>query len=353
MGLKHKLKLWLRNAYARLLFHSGAHALVNRCMPRRFLILAGHCVSAPCNAKLPRDMKIEGAKLERILTWLGRRYELTSVGAGYEALQNGSGRSLVALSMDDGYKDNRTHLLPLLQRVGAPATVYLESRPLDEQRSNWSHKFFAILESLSPEEFVHRFSELSTDKRSNILLNQLVPHGEATPYHVKRMLKYEVPPAERRRVIDAMFEEQGGDEHALTTGLYMSWDDARALQRAGVELGGHTVHHEILSRLDVESTQSEIAGCRAALQRELGSEPKSFAYPFGRSWDFDEQSARVAREAGFRSATTTHAGTNKKGDDPYRLKRWMIDEDAELHLIACEAAGGFDLLRRFGLDLSD
>jgi hypothetical protein len=31
----------------------------------------------------------------------------------------------------------------------------------------------------------------------------------------------------------------------------------------------------------------------------------------------------------------------------------MIDEDAELHVIAAEACGGFDLLRRIGIDLSE
>jgi NTE family protein len=36
-------------------------------MPRRLTILAGHCVTAPSNARLPKDMKIEGAKLARIL----------------------------------------------------------------------------------------------------------------------------------------------------------------------------------------------------------------------------------------------------------------------------------------------
>ena len=59
------------------------------------------------------------------------------------------------------------------------------------------------------------------------------------------------------------------------------------------------------------------------------------------------------RAAGFASATTTHAGTNGRGSDPYELKRIMIDEDAELHLIAAEACGGFDLLRKIGIDLSD
>ena len=80
--MKHRLKLILRASWARLLFHTGLHALVDRLMPRRLTILAGHCVTAPSNARLPRDMKIEGAKLGRILSWFSRRYEVTTAGLG-------------------------------------------------------------------------------------------------------------------------------------------------------------------------------------------------------------------------------------------------------------------------------
>lgn len=353
MGLKHRLKGLARGAWSRFLFHTGAHRLVDRLEPRRLTILAGHCVRAPSSSTLPADMTIESAKLERILTWLAARYDVVTVADGVERLASGAGRSLVALSMDDGYVDNRTHLLPLLQRVGVPATIYLESLPLDRRVPNWSHKFFAILETLSPSDFVLRFTEISRDVRSNILLNQLVPHGEATSYHVKRLLKYEVPAAERSRAIELLFQECGGDERALAERLYMSWDDARALRDAGVELGGHTVHHEILSRLDAEGARAEIEGSKLALERELGGTVRSFAYPFGRRWDWNDETVRLTRAAGWRSATTTHAGTNRRGDDPFRLKRVMIDEHAELHVLATHACGGFDLLARFGLRLAE
>jgi peptidoglycan/xylan/chitin deacetylase (PgdA/CDA1 family) len=349
MGVKHRAKGLARELWARALFHTGVHRIVDAMQPRRLTILAGHCVSAPSNAKLPPDMKIEAAKLERILTWLSRRFDVVTVAEGVEKLEDGTGKSLVALTMDDGYKDNRTHLLPLLEAVGVRATIYLESRPLDERVPNWSHKFFAVLESLSPGELVRRFTAISTDARSNALLDQLAP---PTVYHVKRILKYEVPATERARVIDILFREQGGDARALTDGLYMTWDDARALRDAGVELGGHTVNHEILSRLEPAAARAEIDGSRAALVLNLGVEPKSFAYPFGRRWDWNDDTTRLAREAGWHSATTTHAGTNARGGDRYRLKRVMIDENAKLHLIAAEACGGFDFLRRFGLDLS-
>lgn len=340
--MKHRLKLFLRASYARLLFHTGLASLVDRWMPPRLTILAGHCVTAPSNARLPKDMKIEGAKLERMLGWLGRRYELTTVGEGVRRIQNGSTgkrRNLLALSMDDGYLDNRTHLLPLLARLGARATVYLESRPLEERRVNWSHKFFWILDRVGPEELVKRLAMRATGQRS--------------AYALKRELKYECDPAARNRAIDQLFAELGGDDRALCDELYMTWEDVQALAKGGVELGGHTASHEILSRLDGETAAREVRTGREAIVKRLAMQPESFAYPFGRRWDYDPKSKEAVRAAGFRSATTTHAGTNGRGSDPYELKRIMIDEDAELHLIAAEACGGFDLLRKIGIDLSD
>ena len=56
---------------------------------------------------------------------------------------------------------------------------------------------------------------------------------------------------------------------------------------------------------------------------------------------------------GFTVAVNTHAGTNDGGSDPYQLRRLPIDDSSELHLLVAEACGGFDLLRRVGLDLSE
>lgn len=353
MGLKHQFKLFLREAYARLLHHTGLCALVDRMMPRRFVILAGHCVTAPSNATLAKDMRIEAAKLERILAHLGRRYELTTVADGWKSLQSNAKQSLVALSMDDGYKDNRTHLLPLLLRLGAPATIYLESAPLEERSLNWSHLFFWLLDRLGPARFVERFVAECGDERTNALYRELASTGRASAYHLKRVLKYEAPAAERTRVIRALFLAEEGDERALCDALYMTWDDARALRDAGLELGGHTVHHEILARLDEHGQREEVGGSRTALVRNVGDRPASFAYPFGRRWDWDASSKSAARLAGFTCATTTHAGVNTRSTDPFELRRLMLDEDARLHVLATEACGGFELLRRFGLDLSE
>ena len=351
---KHELKLFLRRAYARTLFHTGLHAVVNRVMPRRMTILFGHCVEEPSvNGFLPKDMKIRGERLERILAWFGRRYDLVTIGGGLAALEGGAeGRSLVALSMDDGYRDNLTALPAILERTGAGATVFLETRPLDGEDLNWSHKFFWLLDQGEAIDlFARRYQELTRDTPTREALRRALESDGDLVYQVKRVLKYDADPDDRERVLDELFRARGGDPAALCRTLYLSWDDARELSQRGVEIGGHTVSHHVLATLDDERQAAEVEGCTERLERELGARPAVFAYPFGRRWDYDASSLGAVKAAGYTAAVNTHAGTNAKRG--LELRRLPIDDDADLAMLAAEACGGFDLLRRFGIDLSE
>jgi peptidoglycan/xylan/chitin deacetylase (PgdA/CDA1 family) len=352
---KHELKLFLRRTYARALFATGLHAVVDRVMPRRMTILFGHCVDEPAvNGFLPPDMKIRGERLERILAWFARRYDMVTIGEGLARLEHDgpAGRSLVALSMDDGYRDNRTALPAILARTGARATVFLETRPLGGGGVNWSHKLFWLLDRGEAIDLLaRRYQELTTDVQTREGLRRALESGGDLVYGVKRVLKYDADPDDRERVMEELFRASGGDEQALCAALYLTWDDARSLADAGVEIGGHTVSHHVLSTLPPERQADEIAGCTDALQRELGSRPTVFAYPFGRRWDYDAESLAAVRRAGYTAAVNTHAGTNAKRG--LELRRLPIDDGAELFLLAAEACGGFDLLRQFGIDLSE
>jgi peptidoglycan/xylan/chitin deacetylase (PgdA/CDA1 family) len=356
--LKHKLKRLLREAYARLLFHTGLHAVVDRLMPRRLTILCGHCVEPRAGgweggAHLPADMKIAEERLEAIIAWMKRRYRMCTIGEGVRELaESAEGPSLVALSVDDGYRDNHDVLLPLLARQGVPATVFLESRPLDERRVNWTHKLFWVLARLSAQEFAERYAQAGGPGAEAVARAAGAAPEQAT-YQVKRLLKYEVEPAGRDAAVDRVFVELGGDEGALCEALYMTWDQARALRDSGIELGGHTVGHPVLSGLDPAEQEREIAGGRSAMVRELATEPVTFAYPFGRRWDFDASSREAVVRAGFRTAVTMHAGTNERGADDTSYHRLALSDDARLHLLVAEACGGFALARRLGLNLSE
>lgn len=356
--MKHKLKLLGRDLYARLLWHTGLWRLVDRVMPKRLLILAGHCVTdKECNGCLPPDMKLDGARLEAWLGKFGRRFRLVSVQDGVAGLADtGQGRSMVALSMDDGYRDNHKALLPILQRTGAGATVYLESRPLLERKLSWSHKYFWLLAEggYDADRLGRQYLSLCQDTNTSERLRRVLEEGGDLHYQVKRVFKYESASEERNGILDQLFQEAGGSEQELCNRIYMSSEHALALAAEGVELGGHTARHEVQSTLTAEQQASDVEQGRDELTALLGHHlGRTFAYPFGRRWDWNDDTVSAVREAGFLAAVTTHAGVNVLGDDPMRLKRWMVDDATPFHHLLAEACGGFQLLRRFGLDLSE
>jgi peptidoglycan/xylan/chitin deacetylase (PgdA/CDA1 family) len=88
---------------------------------------------------------------------------------------------------------------------------------------------------------------------------------------------------------------------------YMSWDQLAQLRDAGMEIGAHTVDHQMLTRLDLPEMQRQIAQSRQDLEQTLGISVSSFCYPVG---DYDATVVDQVRAAGYASAVTTRWDSN-------------------------------------------
>ena len=121
----------------------------------------------------------------------------------------------------------------------------------------------------------------------------------------------------------------------------LKWEQVRALAAGGVEIGCHTVSHPILSSLSAIRQREEIAGARDRIAEKTGLRPTLFAYPNGSERDFDERTIAILRAEGFTAACTTSRGPNRRGADPYRLKRISVGSDTPAVLTA-RLSGLFD-----------
>uniref|UniRef100_A0A7C1G2M2 Polysaccharide deacetylase family protein n=1 Tax=Thermomicrobium roseum TaxID=500 RepID=A0A7C1G2M2_THERO len=116
---------------------------------------------------------------------------------------------------------------------------------------------------------------------------------------------------------------------------YLTWDMIRELDRSGlVEIGAHTVHHPDLTTL--ANPESEIRGCKDALEHVLGHPVTAFAYPAGK---FDARVETAVRAAGFRQAVTTQPRWATSGDDPLALPRLRVTGDLTLAQFAALLTG--------------
>lgn len=84
------------------------------------------------------------------------------------------------------------------------------------------------------------------------------------------------------------------------------WMLKEIAQSGLVEIGAHTMDHSYLAGLSKKNVEYEIVESKRYLEKALGIEVVSFAYPYGA---FDNQAIQVVKEAGFKTAVTTIEGT--------------------------------------------
>jgi peptidoglycan/xylan/chitin deacetylase (PgdA/CDA1 family) len=114
----------------------------------------------------------------------------------------------------------------------------------------------------------------------------------------------------------------GGEE-------YLSWQELRALQDEGVEIGNHSASHDyLLDRLASESDADWVERISADLHRsqqafanQLGLTPELFAYPYG---EFAPELIDLVKNAGFTAAFGQQSGVVDNGQDLFSLPRFPV-----------------------------
>ena len=110
---------------------------------------------------------------------------------------------------------------------------------------------------------------------------------------------------------------------ATPRGQMMSSSQIRALHRAGMQIGAHTVNHPILAGLDAAAARAEMLQGRQQLESLLQDRIGLFAYPNGRPGvDYSDETAALARDLGFDAALTTAWGASGGATDPFQMPRF-------------------------------
>jgi len=268
------------------------------------------------------------ARFERQMRHLSRAYRPMALEE--LAIRNLEGTvppGAVAVTFDDGYTDVETHALPILRRYGIPATVFLATGCIGTGRVPWHDEVLLAFERTPRSEI-----RLPVGSAGRTLPLGTESDRAFAASHALATLK-PLPEAERLAAVRAIGGElRNGDARTPARGaeppLMLDWERVRAMRRAGIRFGAHTVTHPILSRVTPERARDEVVESKRAIERELGEEVTLFAYPNGRSEDFTDETVALVRAAGFHAAVTTRFGANETGSDPFRFRRgtpWEAD----------------------------
>lgn len=277
---------------------------------QRLLILCYHRVLDRPDPLCPNEMCID--VFDAHVRALSRFFNILPLTDAVDRLATGTlPPRAVSITFDDGYRDNYTNALPVLKKYGARATFFVATDFLDGGRM-WNDTVIEALRN-APE------SSLDLeDLKLGVWPVQTPGQKLAAVDGLLAQLKY-LQPAQRLETVDALAARIGAP---LPDDLMMQPDEVRGLFEQGMEIGGHTVSHPILSRLDDAVAQQEISTGRAALQDLTGAPVDAFAYPNGKPGsDYEKRHVEMVRQAGFRMAVTTGWGCVGPETDPYQLGR--------------------------------
>ena len=175
-----------------------------------------------------------------------------------------------ALTFDDGYRDTLGFALPVLERRGAPFTVYCAVGFIEGSARLWWLEF---------EEAIRRLEAVEIEA---LRLPALTPAQKSRAFERAYWLLRGRPEAELLEAVGGLARRAGVDSDALFDGLFMDWSEVARLSRHPLAtIGAHGFAHRRLAHWSAAEARAEMAQSRAALEARLGIEVRHFAYPGG------------------------------------------------------------------------
>jgi peptidoglycan/xylan/chitin deacetylase (PgdA/CDA1 family) len=293
--------------------------------PDDAIILLYHGVTeeVPVGIRNHSGKHIASKAFERQMRFLREHCHPVSLRVLVELMNSGASlpERTVAVTFDDAFANVFHHGYPTLARYDIPATLFLTTGYIDTDRVIWADQLELLVDAWPTESWPVRLG--SDDRR--------LPMGTAAQrvealVEVKRYLK-RAPETEKREIVDRLVGSFDVATAARSSENYvnLTWTQVATLDRDPlIELGGHTVNHQILSLIDVEEAHAEIHGACTTLTERLGHPIDLFSYPEGQAHHYNQAVIDLLRAEGVICSPSATPGSNPPGSDPFHFRRVMV-----------------------------
>jgi peptidoglycan/xylan/chitin deacetylase (PgdA/CDA1 family) len=294
------------------------------------LVVMYHYVRRVEGNAFPALHFLEADTFSRQVDELRRRDEMATLESALALLRGEyrGRRPLCLLTFDDGVKDHYREVTPVLAERGIQGLFFLVTGCMEEQVVAAVHKNHFLTAQLGFAEWRRRFLAgvrglgLEWPAVDGATAARTYPWDGPEVAAFKYGFNFQLAAAAREAVVDELFAGEFGEEGAFARQLYLSWEEARRMQRGGMMLGGHTHRHQALATLTELEMRRDLEECRRILDlRMLPQQQTPFSYPYGKRDSFTAETVGQLRELDFCCAFSTEAGRNAVGADCYALQR--------------------------------
>lgn len=302
-----------------------------------YQVLLASCVRKPCK-KIPESFKPVVLIYHRIsdlqldpqllcvtpdnfdvhLGELTRNYRVVPLYQMIEECKGGCCLpGTVSLTFDDGYLDNLTNALPLLEKHKVHATIFITSGMVGTNEEFWwdaVERIFLTASNLPVEfSFAGRRWLLHTPEEKLVCADEICS------------LLRDCSPEEMEQLLRELFNWSGVAREARSTHRILNHRQLKELAASPyIEIGAHSKHHVRLSRLPVHRQRIEIMTSKQQLEMVINKPVRLFSYPFGTSADFNPDTLQSVIDAGYHAAIANIQGEVSLPVDLYAIPRRLV-----------------------------
>ena len=274
----------------------------------------------------------------RQVEYLRENFDVVSLGDAISTMAEDRDldRPLAVITFDDGDAGNRRVLLPLVEALKIPVTIFVATRAVQDQVSYWFDRLINALQSDDP---IHL--DLSGLSLGHHAFNET--RGARNWVRIEALLAAlkRVPPAEREALTDGIIARVVPRRWRGSLIRPLRIDEVRELASCPwVTIGAHSHCHNILTQLAPEEMRNSIAISKQLLESWAGRAVDYFAYPNG---DANTEVMSVVKSCGFKCGLTTLPRPWNRRDSAFALPRiavgrYDVEEVFRLNLVGGIAA---------------
>ncbi|WP_420831017.1 polysaccharide deacetylase family protein [Bacillus safensis] len=163
--------------------------------------------------------------------------------------------------------------------------------------------------TLSPEEVYRVFTTNSMPSKKSVLITFDDGYTDNYTKAFPILKQYEM------KATIFMIEQSIGRPNHLTD------EQMDEMMAHGISIESHTIHHLELNRLSKQQQEEELKGSKTFFDQRFSQRTRMVSYPVGR---YNEETLKLAKEAGYQMAVTTEPGHAKKEQGMMSLHRVRI-----------------------------
>ena len=251
-------------------------------------------------------------------------------------------RSII-ITFDDGYEDNKSNALPILEHFDVPCTIFVTTGLIENTANLWWFEQEFIIGQINYIELDLKNSDIKIRQRIGsyqekyILLNQLNQIFKSISPEEQLELM-----AEMRKMVTSKYSYKN---------QFLSWSDIKELSdHKLVTIGAHTIDHLVLATLPPDRLYQEIYTSKDIIENKIQKVVHHFAYPFGSKAQAGSREFEACKQAGYMSAFTTRFGHIQHGHRQYvhSLPRIAVDYHDNVKQLSWKLSGINSMVSQFG-----